>query len=201
MRYILVLIAISLMSVRVLAQQAGKVEVQVATASEIIRYSDEFSSERCFTATALYDLTDIASIMVSFTHLDYKFDKVFNGHSYFVGGRPDIQRNVNMVLVGYRLINSNKARTFSQFGTVTLGVAHSSPSLPGYYYAPMPDTAYTAMKSGYTLAALTSVGIQVAPFSFFHLFAAIELSVPFDLGRFPGGISLKGGIGIPLSAH
>jgi hypothetical protein len=42
------------------------------------------------------------------------------------------------------------------------------------------------------------MGCQVAPFSFLHLFAEIEYTVPFDAERIPGGISLRGGFGIPV---
>jgi len=52
---------------------------------EVLRFSDEFSIARSFTATALYDLTDNAGIIASFSHFDYKFDKVFNGNTSFIG--------------------------------------------------------------------------------------------------------------------
>ena len=208
MRHLLILTVVSLLSGHVFAQQAGQFELQVGTGLEISNYasraeaSSGWSTDRNLSASALYDLTDHTSLILSLRHLHYTFstDIEHGLSSYYGYGTAGIERDVKMAHIGYRLILSNQSKTFSQYGSVGLGVAHSVSSTPGYYFG-IPnymDLDYTTLKSGYTTVGLISIGVQAAPFSFLHLFAELEIPIPFRVDLVPGPIALRGGVGISI---
>jgi len=174
---------------------------QILIYSRAAQASDGWSSQRNLSVSGLYDLTDRSAIMLTFSHLEYTFDlSIQHGtRNYFGYGESGIQRNANMVQVGYRLYQSNKSKSFSQIGSVAIGVAYSVPSTAGYYYGMENyDSSYTSLKSGYALVGMISYGVQYAPFSFLHLFAQLEIPISGSLDLFPGPIALRGGVGIPI---
>ena len=207
MRYRLIVAIILLLSAHVFAQQAGKFELQVGTGLEILDYSSGaeashgWSTDRNLSASALYDLTDHSGMILSLRHLHYSFDTgISHGTQIYFGyGTAGIERDVNMAHVGYRLILSNQSKTFSQYGSVALGIAHSVSSTGGYYYGyGGVDSVYHALKSGNTIVGMISFGVQAAPLSFLHVFAELEIPIPFSVDLVPGPIALRVGVGIPI---
>ena len=200
MRLRLVIALTLLVTSQAFAQKAGKFELQVATGTVLFRFSDEFSTTRYLSTSAIYDLTDNSGIVLSYHHLAYTFDKQFHDNTWFdAGGTPAIQRSLNMVLIGYRKLGPNASGIISSYGSASFGLAHSVTSPSGYYYGSVGnDSSYKTLGAGYTIVGLMSLGVQITPCSFMHVFADIEIPVPSNLDLFPGGITLRGGVGIPI---